>query len=459
MDGLTMAQLDPSIILQAGKGVVPLKDPTEIADEQAVRQMRQLQVQQAQQGMQDDQAYRDVLRSGASGADLVTGLQQRGLGKQAMDAQKFQTEQQKAAHEGGKAVAEGMKSGAAMILANPTEENAIQTLTMAQKQYGLPAAMVDGAKAQIYAARNDPNKLKQLAVGWGGDAEKVLGKFQSVNMGGTQEQQRVNPITGQMEVAGVQARTQSPDSIAGQAVTMRGQDMADARSRQANDLRAQGNAAGRVPSGYRLAADGQSLEFIPGGPADPSSKAGGGKPLTEGQSKALLFGTRMQEANEVLDALATDGKVFSTPGSTAGYGIGATVNALNSSGGQQLDQAKRNFLNAVLRRESGAVIADSEFANADKQYFPQIGDSKDVIAQKKRNREVAMRGILAEVPDADSRIAQVRGTGAPKPEASAPKGPQPKQKSMNIGGQDVMAELAPDGKYYVQKGGKWFEVR
>lgn len=453
-----MAQLDPSIILQAGRGVVPLKDPAEIADEQAVRQMRQLQVQQAQQGVQDDQAYRDVLRSGATGAKLVTGLQQRGLGKQAMDAQKFQTDQQKAAFEGGKAVAEGMKNGAAMILANPTEENAIQTLTMAQQQYGLPAAMVDGAKAQIYAARNDPNKLKQLAVGWGGDAEKVLGKFQSVNMGGTQEQQRVNPITGQMEVAGVQARTQSPDSIAGQAVTMRGQNMADARSREANRLRAEGNASGKVPSGYRAKEDG-TLEFIPGGPADPNSKAGGGKPLTEGQSKALLFGTRMQEANEVLDSLATDGKVFSTPGSTAGYGIGATVNALNSSGGQQLDQAKRNFLNAVLRRESGAVIADSEFANADKQYFPQIGDSKDVIAQKKRNREVAMRGILAEVPDADSRIAQVRGTSAPKAEAAAPKGPQPKQKAMNIGGRDVMAELAPDGKYYVQQNGKWFEVR
>jgi hypothetical protein len=71
---------------------------------------------------------------------------------------------------------------------------------------------------------------------------------------------------------------------------------------------------------------------------------------------------------------------------------------LNTSAGQQLDQAKRDFVNAVLRRESGAVIADSEFDNADKQYFPQVGDSKDVIEQKARNRAVAIEGMKADIP-------------------------------------------------------------
>jgi hypothetical protein len=113
----------------------------------------------------------------------------------------------------------------------------------------------------------------------------------------------------------------------------------------------------------------------------------------------------------------------------------------------------------VLRRESGAAISPSEFDSAEKQYFPQIGEGEKQRAQKKANRELATRGILAEVPDADTRVSQVRGTGAPKAESAAPKGPQPKQKSMNIGGRDVMAELAPDGKYYVQQNGKWFEVR
>lgn len=127
-------------------------------------------------------------------------------------------------------------------------------------------------------------------------------------------------------------------------------------------------------------------------------KAGTEKPLNDTQSKALLFGSRMREAGKVLDALAKDGTSASVPGSRAGYGIGSTITALSSSKQQQLDQAKRDFVNAVLRRESGAVIADSEFENADKQYFPQIGDSKEVIAQKKRNRELATNGILQEVP-------------------------------------------------------------
>lgn len=457
-----MAQLDPSIILQAGRGVTPLKDPSEIADEQATRQMRQLQVQQAQQGLSDDQTYRQLAQTGATGDALVSGLQQRGLYKQAQDAQKFQTEQQKAQGDRGKVVAEGMKNGAAQILANPTEENAIQTLSMAQQQYGLPAQMVDGAKAQIYAARNDPNKLKQLAVGWGGDAEKVLGKFQSVNLGGVNQVQSVNPATGELTIGATQARTQSPDSIAGQAVTMRGQDMADARARQANDLRAQGNAQGRVPSGYEADPDNPGqLRFIKGGPADPNTKPAGGKPLNDTQAKALQFGTRMQVSNEIFDKLAADGVNASVPGSRAGYGVGAVISALQPAERQQLDQAKRDFINAVLRRESGAAISASEFENAEKQYFAQPGDSAAVIAQKKANRELATRGILAEVPDAESRIAQVRGAPATASAAApaTPKGPQPKQKAMNIGGQDVMAELAPDGKYYVQKGGKWFEVR
>lgn len=56
------------------------------------------------------------------------------------------------------------------------------------------------------------------------------------------------------------------------------------------------------------------------------------------------------------------------------------------------EQAKRDFINAKLRPESGASIADPEYANVDKQYFPQWGDTREVIAQKRRNREAAIFG-------------------------------------------------------------------
>jgi hypothetical protein len=56
-------------------------------------------------------------------------------------------------------------------------------------------------------------------------------------------------------------------------------------------------------------------------------------------------------------------------------------------------QAERNFINSVLRRESGAVISDEEFANARLQYIPQPGDSPQVLEQKRRNRETVKRSF------------------------------------------------------------------
>jgi len=68
-------------------------------------------------------------------------------------------------------------------------------------------------------------------------------------------------------------------------------------------------------------------------------------------------------------------------------------NALVDPKYQRYDQARRNFVNAVLRRESGAVISDAEFENANIQYFPQFGDTEETLSQKQRNRQITMEGI------------------------------------------------------------------
>lgn len=448
--------LDPSIILQAGKGVTPLKDPSEIADEQAARQMRQLQLQQAQQGITDDQAYRSALQSGASGEALIGDLQKRGLGKQAMEYQKFQTEQQKTQGERGKMVAEGMKNGAAMILANPTEQNAIDTLTMAQKQYGLPQEMVDGAKAKIYAARNDPNALKQLAVGWGGDAEKVLGKFTNVNLGGVESTQRTNPITGAIEVAGTQARTQSPDSVAsvGQsasnnaatvAATLRGQDM---RAAQATATANQKTAPKPLPAAA-LKMQQEGLDAI-------------------GTASSI---------NADLDAVnkqIADGKLKFGPASNL---INRGMNAAGMS-----SEESRNFAsfqanmeklrNDSLRLNKG-VQTDGDAQRAWNELFSNINDTEVVkqrLAEIKRLNERAVDLRKLDIDNVRSNYGHdpldtEKYTKVPTAlnggnnKASEQTADQPKTKPINIGGQDFMAERAPDGKYYVQKNGKWFEVR
>jgi hypothetical protein len=189
------------------------------------------------------------------------------------------------------------------------------------------------------------------------------------------------------------------------------------------------NARSQAPAGYRYTTDG-SLAYIPGGPADPAVR-GSRAPLNDTQAKALQFGTRMQEAGKNLDQLAAQG--VDQPGLIKRLaGDGAIGNALNwtqSPEQQQVEQSQRDYINAVLRRESGAAIADSEFNNARKQYFPQVGDSPEVTEQKRQNREIATAGIMAEVPDAEKRVGQVlgaaqRSTGAQQPQVPGAQGAQ-----------------------------------
>ncbi len=103
-----------------------------------------------------------------------------------------------------------------------------------------------------------------------------------------------------------------------------------------------------------------------------------------------------------------------------GGALGGVVNVIPgikpSPKQQQIEQAQRDFVNAVLRQESGAVISPSEFDNAQKQYFPQPGDSQAVIKQKARNRETAIRGLeIAAGPG-----LQQPGAAAPPPASGAP---------------------------------------
>jgi hypothetical protein len=123
---------------------------------------------------------------------------------------------------------------------------------------------------------------------------------------------------------------------------------------------------------------------------DRNAKTTEGKPLTQSQYTALGYAERTIEAGAVIDEL---GGKFT--GALAGIGAKAP-NALKSEERQMYEQAQRNFINAVLRRESGAAIAESEFESAALQYFPQPGDSVSVVIQKRQNRETVQRNLLRE---------------------------------------------------------------
>jgi hypothetical protein len=127
------------------------------------------------------------------------------------------------------------------------------------------------------------------------------------------------------------------------------------------------------------------------------------------QNNAAGFYDRLVDAEKVLSdpdvtSAATDyvGKAKAN----APLGIG---NYLATPEYQKFDQAQRNFINAVLRKESGAAIAQSEFDNAALQYFPQPGDSEEKIAQKAQNRATV---IAAMKRTAASALQQPQQTGA-----------------------------------------------
>jgi hypothetical protein len=140
-------------------------------------------------------------------------------------------------------------------------------------------------------------------------------------------------------------------------------------------------------------ASGNPVFFQPNPTGGPPSIIEGvrpeGKGPTESQSTARLYVERMAESEPVFEGLTPP-----SYGSRAKEGLpGGVGNVLLTPESRQWFQAERNFINAVLRKESGAVISDSEFDNARRQYIPQPGDDPQTKEQKRRNRQTAIREI------------------------------------------------------------------
>lgn len=133
------------------------------------------------------------------------------------------------------------------------------------------------------------------------------------------------------------------------------------------------------------------------------------------QGKAATFAARLGQSEGVFDKLSNEG-----------YDRAGTLGALQSvlpvgfqpSASQQQEQAERNFINATLRRESGAAINKDEFTSGELQYFPRAGDSSEVLAQKKQNREIVKAGLESEAGKAMGKLNKT--LNAPQPVAASP---------------------------------------
>lgn len=210
--------------------------------------------------------------------------------------------------------------------------------------------------------------------------------------------------------------------IRGQDITIRGQDLTDTRSRES--LEQQGLEVKTNDDGTYNIIDkktGTASEVL----NKDGTPAQGKTNLTESQGKALGFGQRAVEAHNIISGLDQElGKVVAAKQGAGNVPLvgGLLETAINkgvSGGAQKYEQAQRDFINAVLRPESGATITPAEFDNAKKQYFPQIGDGKDVLKQKAEAREREIETLKAMAGPGAKKFPKIKKPGTAEPVAFA----------------------------------------
>lgn len=113
-----------------------------------------------------------------------------------------------------------------------------------------------------------------------------------------------------------------------------------------------------------------------------------GKPQNASQTVANGYADRLTQADQIISTL---GNKF-----TAATSAVPIFNFLKSGDRKSYEQAQKNFVTAVLRQESGASIAPSEFKDAEAIYFPQRGDTPENVAQKAATRNTVINNFYRE---------------------------------------------------------------
>lgn len=342
-------------------------------------------------------------------AALLTGAAQQGLGARIPTIQKGFVEADEAQAKLDQTKLATIKQrteltgqAAGWLRQNPTPENAVAFFNHLTQNGIMPPEMAAQHIAEVKANPASVAQIADIAYRTALGTKEQLAKIETRNTGGTTDTLQIDPVSGKVGVANTVQNTATPGDVLAHTDRVATRQQAERHFNQTTeDGKTQILQTDNGPILVNKATgtskpvttpDGQQVRTPP-------------KALTDAQAKANLFGTRMKEADRILGEL--EGKY--SPGGVntkmaagelplIGGVAGYAGNLMLSDAGQSAEQAQRDFINAVLRRESGATIMPSEFSNAQKQYFPQQGDSKQLLAQKRANRALAIKGLEAEVP-------------------------------------------------------------
>jgi hypothetical protein len=303
-------------------------------------------------------------------------------------------------------------------MANPFQvnvPNALQALMVGEQSY-------EGAQDQMRKrAQDDAMREAAAALQSGGD---VRGAFAKLIASGNIAGAGVVANMGNNE-RDFEFRRQESQRAQGNADRSFGlqKEQSDAAARGFEYREIDDGAGGKrlvrvnKATGAAEAVDVGGVQSAPNNPYLPAGQ------MNESQSKDALYANRMLASEKVLRTVEESG----TDWVERAKGAISDKTGYNFRGAdfQKFDQAKRDFINATLRRESGAVISPSEFENADKQYFPVPGDTKELLAQKRANRAEAIRGIGAGGGKGYRPESVISQTGEITPNPSGARKPAP----------------------------------
>lgn len=140
-----------------------------------------------------------------------------------------------------------------------------------------------------------------------------------------------------------------------------------------------------------------SLSVDPATGAVSFSQGFSGRPLTEQQSKDTVYAVRAEGALPVIDALGSE-LMNPIARSVEGDPTGLARGALQSANFQKAQQAGKEFLQAILRKDTGAAITPQETSEYGSVYLPLPGDQQAVLDQKREARQRALEALKAGMP-------------------------------------------------------------
>ena len=141
--------------------------------------------------------------------------------------------------------------------------------------------------------------------------------------------------------------------------------------------------ANKNKMGISVGADG-SVQFTQGGDFK----------FTEQQSKDNVYATRAAGALEAFEPVAS--ALTSASMRAAEFDpTGIVRGSVQSDDFQLAQQSGNEFLQAVLRKDTGAAITPNEMILYGKTYLPQPGDNEQVLAQKSQARKRAVAAITS----------------------------------------------------------------